>query len=162
MNRRSLLKTAAAGMATFAGLAVLDAGEKKNPDPVGGFCPSEEEMEKVPWVRGRFENPERYVVPGVEFTSTLVIENSGGADGQYSEQVEMAPQYRYDQNGELITEGMVDYVDVEVPAGETAKADVTMTPPEDVTFTIIEAPLLRSSCDYIQPATQFIEGVYGL
>lgn len=144
-SRRSVLATVGGG-----GLIgwLLYGDESPAGDPVAGFCPSEEEMEDLAWIRGRFSESRKAVAPGTEFTSTLELRNSGGQDGRYKDYVHL-----YDDAGSGVEPAAS--VDVQVPSNGSTTVEVTVTAPRS--SGTLEAPSLGSSCDVIAPAVQHLE-----
>mgnify|MGYP006280135333 FL=1 len=119
------------------------------------FCPSEEEMETMSWIRGHFERDRQSVTAGESFEGTLMLKNSGGEAGAYEATLWFAKWDREDDR--LVKERPATSISASVPAQSATEAEVTAEAPESGGEWLLEAPRLRSTCDLIQPATQQLE-----
>lgn len=140
--------------ATLAGGAYL-VTDDRSASRTHAFCPSEEEMETMSWIRGHFERDRQSVRAGESFEGTLILTNSGGEAGTYEATLLFA---NWDiEDDRVVEKRPATSISVSVPPKRATETEVAAEAPENTGEWVLEAPRLGSTCDLIRPATQQLE-----
>lgn len=150
ISRRKLL-----GGWILGGIGILHwLGFDKSDHYSPTFCPTDEELESMSWIRGRFEEDRKSVTPGGSVVSTIRIRNDGGVDGEYEGRVWIEDEDTEDPLFDPIAE---DLLEASVPAKDHVEKTVELELPTDFDGGHLAAERLGSSCDLVMSAIQILE-----
>lgn len=158
ITRRRLLHGAAASSTLLgAGWFLFPSADADPFQPVS-WCPSDEELESQPWIRGRLKPFEQTVTTAETVNLTLVTRNSGGEPGEVDQQ--LYPERQSDASHspeEYLTEKAVRALEVTVPPNTTIREELSLAAPTEPGEYVYSIDRLGSSCDLIAPAEAMVK-----